>query len=46
VEAAGIEPASRNVSAKASTCVVGSFPHFAKMAPNRLGPNPASQELF
>ena len=26
VEAAGIEPASRDISVQASTCVVGSFP--------------------
>jgi hypothetical protein len=29
VEAAGIEPASRNISTRASTCVVGLFPLLA-----------------
>ena len=33
VEAAGIEPASRDISMEASTCVVGSFPHFALGTP-------------
>jgi len=33
MEAAGIEPASQNTSTPASTCVVGSFPHFAHRPP-------------
>jgi len=33
MEAAGIEPASRDISVTASTCVDGSFPHFAQVAP-------------
>ena len=36
VEAAGIEPASRDVSAKASTCVSG-YLRFAGEVPNRQG---------
>ena len=36
MEAAGIEPASRDVSAKASTCVFGCL-RFAGGAPNRQG---------
>ena len=40
MEAAGIEPASRDISMAASTCVAGSFPHFALAPPTgrvRLG---------
>jgi hypothetical protein len=33
MEAAGIEPASRDISATASTCVAGSFPHLALAPP-------------
>ncbi len=44
VEAAGIEPASRNISAQASTCVVVEF-DFAPRAPRRQGYLGTSQEL-
>jgi integrase len=36
MEAAGIEPASRNISTRASTCVVGCL-SFARAVPNRRG---------
>jgi hypothetical protein len=44
MEAAGIEPASRDVSVKASTCVAGSFKPSPRLPPNRLGCLQASQE--
>ena len=44
MEAAGIEPASRDISTEASTCVVGEF-GFARAAPRRQGSASASQEL-
>jgi hypothetical protein len=45
VEAAGIEPASRNSSTKASTCVVELF-NLAVALPCRPGRTAASPELF
>lgn len=45
VEAAGIEPASRDISMAVSTCVVGSFTRRTP-SPNRRGLWLASQELF
>ena len=44
MEAAGIEPASRDSSTQASTCVVGVF-GFAPGAPSRPGSSGASREL-
>ena len=44
VEAAGIEPASRNISTQASTCVVVEF-DFAPRPPRRQGYLGTSQEL-
>ena len=43
LEAAGIEPASRNISTPASTCVVDSFPPFARRPPTDGVPAQASQ---
>ena len=43
VEAAGIEPASRDISMRASTCVVGCL-SFARRGPSRQGPHRTSQE--
>src|SRR5688572_9810911 len=37
MEAAGIEPASRDISAQTSTCVVETFPRFRAPDPDRLG---------
>lgn len=45
MEAAGIEPASRDISMAASTCVVGSFTR-RRPSPNRRGLWLASQGLF
>jgi hypothetical protein len=45
VEAAGIEPASRDISTEASTCVVAEF-GFAPPAPRRQGSVVTSQELY
>ena len=45
VEAAGIEPASRDISMQASTCVVG-YLNFARCAPARQGNPMTSQERF
>ncbi len=45
VEAAGIEPASRNSSTQASTCVIDWF-NFTRGAPSRSGYPLPSQELF
>ena len=45
VEAAGIEPASRDSSMTASTCVVG-YLDFACRGPCRPGPRPTSSERF
>ena len=46
MEAAGIEPASREISMGASTCVVGSFTRLRLPAPNRRGASQTSQEQF
>ena len=46
LEAAGIEPASRDVSVEASTCVVGSFTRFARRPPTDGVPDQTSQERF
>jgi len=43
MEAAGIEPASRDISVVASTCVVGCL-GFALKAPNRRGASSASRQ--
>jgi integrase len=45
VEAAGIEPASRDISTAASTCVVDEF-SFACRAPRRQGSRLASRKLY
>ena len=37
MEAAGIEPASRNISTRASTCVADLFPRFRLSVPNQQG---------
>ena len=46
MEAAGIEPASRDISVGASTCVVELFPRFARATPGRQGAAQASRERF
>ena len=45
VEAAGIEPASRDISTQASTCVVEDT-SFARRAPRRQGSRLASRKLY
>jgi len=45
MEAAGVEPASRDVSAQTSTCVFGQFKS-RRRDPGRQGSSPTSQELF
>ena len=45
MEAAGIEPASRGIFMRASTCVAGSL-SFAARAPNRHGALSTSQKRF
>ncbi len=45
VEAAGIEPASRDISTQTSTCVVGEF-NFACSTPHRQGFGLASRKLY
>ena len=45
VEAAGVEPASRDVSAQTSTCVSGQFESHRRV-PGRQGSSSTSQELF
>ena len=45
VEAAGVEPASRDESEQTSTCVSGRFESRGR-APGRQGPSSTSQELF
>jgi hypothetical protein len=45
MEAAGIEPASRDISAKASTCVVVDLVLVPK-GPQRQGPPKTSRERF
>ena len=46
MEAAGIEPASRDISMCASTCVVELFPRLAYETPGRQGASQASGNGF